>query len=781
MMGLLIAIFVFDGPDAQWVPLDTLIARANAYQEKASVGAVFGRARTGEWQFIGPLPLTEEYWSDGTVSGRTSFILSHPTDPNIAYIAAAGGGVWKTTDGGETWEVLTDALPSLASGALAFEPGNTNVIYYGMGEMHFSGDSKNGDGLYRSEDGGLTWTKIASVADAGDYISRVLVNPVNTNIIMVARNGGIARSTDRGATWTRVLSLSWVSDLAQAPDSPNMYFAGVNDYGVYVSRDTGLTWTALSGGLPGPSEPFYRVQLAISQSDPDIIYAVFTRSSNGGLYGLYKTTDRGSSWTKLENTPDYLYPQGWYDNCIIVDPSDPNIVYAGGVFPYGSNYHGIVRTTDGGLSWEDITDQGSGGCVHPDIHHFSFDADGNLWVACDGGVWMTKDRGETWINRNQGLGTIQFYTLAIHPRDTSVLQGGTQDNGSPRREGSDVWRVILSGDGGPQLFNPGAVPGLDTSYATYQGFGGPYRFVNGHYNRDVSGPWNGVDRASWASGPFFAHPTDMGTIFAGTYRMWRSTNAGVSWTDVSGDLTRGSGVLISGEVNLGSTNIIYVGSSDGKVHLSTDGGSTWLDRSPGPVQAIESIKSNPYAPREAYICTSSRLYHTSDTGKTWEQVCTFNFLVRAMTVDYDLWPPMIMVAGEGGRVIYSPDRGASWEALGTGMCGAEIYDMDFDFQHKALFVATHGRGMWKLPDYQMAVSEPGPQVSRLGLFWAPGAGILYNLPEGKHQISLYDASGRLIARAEIGGERGIWRIPDVGPGVYFARTGSWSAVFPVAK
>lgn len=780
MTGLLITVIAFEGPDAQWVPIDTLEARANAYQEKTPVGATFGKEKAGDWQFIGPLPLTEEYWSDGTVSGRTSFVLNHPTDPDIVYIAAAGGGVWKTTDGGDTWEVLTDALPNLASGGLAFEPGNTDVIYYGTGEMHYSGDSKNGDGLYRSEDSGASWTKIASVADAGNYISRVVVNPVNTNIVMVARDNGIARSTDRGVTWERPLYTSWVSDLAIAPDSPNMYFAGVNGMGVYVSKDTGVTWTMLTSGLPDPSEPFYRIQIAISQTNPNIIYAAFTHN-NSGLYGLYKTTDRGASWVKLENTPNYLYPQGWYDNCLIVNPTDPDIVYGGGVFPYGSGYYGIVRTTDGGVTWEDITDQSPNGRVHPDIHHFSYDANGNLWVSCDGGVWMSTDGGDSWINRNQGLGTIQFYTLAIHPTDTSVLQGGTQDNGSPRREGSEVWRVILSGDGGPQLFETDAVPGLDTSFATYQGFGGPYRFVNGYYNRDTHGPWNGSDRASWASGAFFTHPAERSTIFAGTYRVWRSTNSGVSWSLISGDLTWGAGTLISGEISPQNPNIIYIGASDGKLSVSTDGGDSWIARSPGANQPIESIKINPNGPREAYIGTSSRLYHTSDTGKTWTLVKTFDFLVRAITVDYDLWPPMIMVAGEGGTVLYSADQGASWDTLGTNMCGAEIYDMDFDYQHLALFVATHGRGMWKLPDYQVRVTEGGKDIARFGLFWAPGAGILYCLPEGKHGLSLYDASGRLVASAELSGGRGTWKTPDLVPGVYVARTGSWSAVFPVAK
>lgn len=237
--------------------------------------------------------------------------------------------------------------------------------------------------MFKSTDGGTTWTKIATTSEVGSYISRIWIRPDNPSVIFVASNNGLARSTDGGSTWSYVFTTNDVNSIVVRSDNYDIMFIGVYGYGVYRSTYGGNSWTRITSL---PTSGIGRVELAISESNPNIIYASFTNTSEG-LYGLYKSTDGGTTWTQVTTAPDYLYPQGDYDHTIIIHPTNPNIVFAGGVYPYSSSRRGLVRTTNGGLTWQDITDRGSNGTLHPDIHHLAFGPGGVLYVACDGGIW----------------------------------------------------------------------------------------------------------------------------------------------------------------------------------------------------------------------------------------------------------------------------------------------------------------------------------------------------------------------------------------------------------
>jgi hypothetical protein len=253
------------------------------------------------WTSIGPTPITGEYWSgNANAAGRVSCVAPHPTDANIVYIAAAQGGVWRTTNGGASWTPLTDQLSSIASGWVTFDPTLPSVLYYGTGEQHYSGDSYYGDGLFQSVDGGANWIKIASKAQVGSYIARVLVDPANPSRLFVASDIGVVRSVNGGVSWSVVWSGSsdqWANDLLFDPANSAVMFAGIYDLGVLKSTDGGTSWTLLAGGLPG-SGSFYRVNLAIAPSNGQILYASFVDFADN-LKGLYRTADGGASWTHL--------------------------------------------------------------------------------------------------------------------------------------------------------------------------------------------------------------------------------------------------------------------------------------------------------------------------------------------------------------------------------------------------------------------------------------------------------------------------------------------------
>ncbi len=712
------------------LPLDELEWLAAQTVERRPVGRVtagFGPPPGLDWVSLGPRPILDEYWSGGAnASGRVSAITVDPRNAQVAYLAGAQGGVWKTTDGGASWTPLTDDLSSLASGALALDPLNPDVVYYATGEQHYSIDSFYGDGVFRSNDAGASWFKIASRGDAGSYIARVGIAPDNTDVIYLASNLGLVRTNNGGTTWTVALSAAgrWCNDLAVDPDKPGVVYATLYQRGVYRSDDYGTTWTALTNGMPIAG--FERINLALAPSNPDVLYASFVDSVTNGLHGMYRTADGGSSWVKLTGTPDYLGGQGWYDNALVVHPSDPNTVVAGGVYPYSGGSYGVIRSTNGGASWTDITFGPGGNKIHPDQHFLTYGPDLSLWVANDGGVWRRPNGGSTWINCNATLSLTQFYTVAQSPADPGFIVGGTQDNGSVRFAGTEVWPQVIAGDGGPVAFR------LDNPteyFTTYVRMNPVYKWsTSGAYIGDVTGPWGTAgDRADWCTGPLVGDPNFPNTLYAGTYRVWRTVNGGGSWTAISGDLTSGTGVLRAIAPAPGAPNTIYASTSDGRLHVTTDA-SNWMLRTNGlpPGARLPKIAVDPANAAIAYVIVDrnagGRVYRTIDQGVSWTSLTgslPVGLRPFGLAVDFRTAPPRIHIGTDYG-VYVSTDDGANWIKASAGMPDVATYDLALDPSHNLLVAATHGRGI-----YRTSPDVAGPSVTVTspagGEMWAPNS------------------------------------------------------------
>lgn len=652
------------------------------------------------WTNIGPMPVENEYWSGyADASGRISAVLLDPSHPGWMYIAGAQGGVWKSYDGGANWTPLTDHLSSLSSGDLAYVPYAPDILYYGTGELHYASTCCYGDGLFKSYDGGDSWIKIAEKATVGSYITRIIVKPTDHKIVHLAGDLGYLRSTDDAASWNVVLGIDHCNDLALSGAAPAVVFAAIRANGIYKSTDDGASWSQCTGGLPASG--FGRINIAISQSDASVLYASFVSSSTGGLLGMYRTGDAGSTWVHLVNTPNYLHGQGWYDNCVIVDQGDPLVCFAGGVFPFSEGQYGMIKTVDGGDSWTDITIGAVSGQIHPDQHSLAIGADGALWVGCDGGLWKTTDRGDTWINLNHNLGLTQFYTVGLHPTDPDFLLGGTQDQGSVRFDGDLGWPQVIGGDGGPCAVEWDS-PNI--YYTTYVLMDPIFKWDNGVYVGDATGPWGGTgERASWCNGPLVVDRSRANTLLAGTYRIWRTNDSGGSWTPISGDLTGGSGHLRSIAVASGASDTIYAGSSNGLVHVTTDAASWSLRNSGLPSSPVPDIVLNPSDWREAYLCiyqsTGGRVYHTTDAGVIWTDITgdlPGGLRGMSLAVDFDTAPPRIFLGTDYG-VYSSVDGGVTWIEDSTGLPSMEIYDLGLDAVNGLLVAATHGRGMYRAP------------------------------------------------------------------------------------
>ncbi len=655
------------------------------------------RAVTGtlSWTFLGSQPIANEYWSgNANASGRVTSIAVNMASGNTAYVATAGGGVWRTTDGGLTWTPLTEELSSLASGAVALSPDVPFTVVYGTGEQHYSGDSFYGDGLFRSADGGVTWTKIGLKTDVGSYVARVSISAA-AGVLHVCSDRGYVRSTDGGSTWAAFKpGTGWCNDLVRSAAAPSTLFAGFYTNGVYKSTNDGVSWTQLTDGLP--SSGFQRINLAVSDSNANVAYASFINPS-GALDGMYKTTDGGTTWSLLSSTPNYVCTQGWYDNAVAVSHTDSNTVYAAGVFPYSNcTYGGIIKSTNGGTSWTNVTIAG-GTQVHPDDHALTFGPDGALWVGSDGGVWKTTNAAASWINLNQGLGTALFYTVGVHSSDPSVLIGGTQDNGSAQYQGALAWPQIIGGGGGPVAWewaNP------DLYYTTYVRMNPLYKWLWPIvFQGVVTGPWGG-DRADWSNGPLVADPNLPNTLLVGTYRVWQSTNSGGSWSLISPSLT--NGVLRALAVSPMDPNTIYSGGSYGQVYVTSDRGATWTPASAGlPGGTISDIVADPVDPLTAYLCvdqsSGSRLFQTSDGGVTWQDLTgSLPAGLRAMSLAIDFTGGVFYLGTDYG-VYSSADGGNTWIQEGISLPNVPVYQVLIDVSNGLIVAATHGRGVWEAP------------------------------------------------------------------------------------
>ena len=364
-------------PGARTKGFQQLQARIAA-EQAARARSTKNDSDVGSWQLAGPLTLNG-FW--GSNSGRVSAVAVDPNN-QIVYAGAAQGGVWKTTNGGGTWTPLTDTQVSLAIGSIALDPQNHLTIYAGTGEENNSVDSYYGEGILKSTDGGNTWTNypgpFTGGSGGGARIGGLAAQPNNSSVVLAGIGccatvaSGVYRSADGGQTWTLVLN---VNNGAQAynvifdPNTPNTAYASLDSSGVYKSTDGGVTWTAAngSGGSALPGSGFRRVAIAMDPNATTTLWAALASSTDGSLAGLFKTADGGNTWTNLPNTPNFCGGACWYDLALAIQPGNSNVIFAG-----GDCCHTVVQSLDGGNSWNIYTN------IHPDTHAFAFTPDGTI-------------------------------------------------------------------------------------------------------------------------------------------------------------------------------------------------------------------------------------------------------------------------------------------------------------------------------------------------------------------------------------------------------------------
>ena len=718
--------------------LPTLVLTAGAIFSADLDSALFERL---EWRNIGP----------ASMGGRVTSIAGIPGNPAMVYVATASGGLFKTSNAGTTWNPIFDHGSTISIGDIAVDPHNPDVVWLGAGEANARNSVSFGDGIYRTLDGGKTWRNMG----LGDthHISRVVVNPLNSNIIYVGALGhntgpnpdrGVFMTTDGGETWKKVLYIDaehGCADLDIDVNNPNILYAtmwrfdrkpwrfisGSDKTGVFRSLDAGRTWTQLTNGLP---KGLGRIGLRVAPSNSNVVYVV--AESNDGT--LFRSDDRGDHFRMMTKNPAVV-GRGLYYSHITIDPTDENRVYSIGM--------GLMTSIDAGRNWRRIA-----GGIHGDYHTVWVDPKNpsRIWIGEDGGIAVSYDRAETWdAVLNFAIG--QFYQIQADNRwPFYYIQGGLQDNGTwsgPSRTRAagilnDDWRNISGGDGfhvinhldEPELFLSENQGGgiVRTDWRTRE-----QQDVSPQPKRNDGGPVGELKyRFNW-NAPIVPSPHDKNTVYFGSNVLFKSTNFGKTWDAISPDLTTNDPEKQKSVGTMWTENttaeyhctiiriaespkqagVIWAGTDDGNLQVTTDSGKHWSNvtgNAPGVPKFAEIgwIEPSRTAAGTAYVAFEHHwfddfhpyIYKTTDFGKTFT-----NITGDLPQNDY-LWvvkedpknPQLLYVGGELGLHV-SFTGGSQWVRLHLkNLPPVAVRDIVIHPRDNDLILGTHGRSIWILDD-----------------------------------------------------------------------------------
>lgn len=687
------------------------------------------------------------------MSGRITSIDAVVSNPNIVYVGAASGGVWKTENAGESWNPVFDDQPIQNIGSIAIQQSNPSVVWVGTGEGNPRNSLNLGGGIYKSLDAGKTWKKMG--LDKTICIHRVVIDPTNPNTVYAAAIGnpyaehndrGVFKTTDGGETWSKILysnDTTGCADLVMDPSNPNKLIAAMWQFrrtpwnltsggkgsGLFITVDGGKNWKQLGKDDGLPDGLLGRIGIAFSRSMPSRVYAKVEATKNG----LYKSNDGGFKWTLINSDASQITDRPFYYQEIYVDPKNENRIY--------DVHSTITFSEDGGKSFSTMIPYSG---IHPDHHAWWINPeDPNLIIeGNDGGIGISRDRGKTWVF-DEKIPVGQFYHVNVDNEIPYNVMGGMQDNGSwlgPAYTWTNggirnyYWNNVGGGDGFDVMSDPD-----DASWVYSMSQGGNV----GRRNWKTGEGWfikpQALDpdiklRFNWNSA-IAQDPFDSKTIYYGSQFVHKSNDKGVNWDIISPDLTNNDTVKIAAYQNTGGLTMditgaetygtilaidpskkekgtIWVGTDDGNVQLTRDGGKTWISfkgKIPGmPIGCwIPQVKASVYNAGEVFVVVNDYrrgdmkpyIFRTADYGKTWTRMIDENKVKGyALCVLQDPAEPNLIFVGTEHGLWISFDNGVSFEQFKNGYPSVSTYDLAIQEREADLVIATFGRTLWVLDD-----------------------------------------------------------------------------------
>lgn len=687
----------------------------------------------GAWREVGPVYQPGNRTSQPNGLGRLNAIAFHRSDSNQIWVGAPAGGLWHSTDGGQTWLTYTDTLATLGVSAIAIHPLNPDTIYIGTGDRDAS--DSYGLGVLVSYDGGRTW-KQSSSGMGNRTVGRLIIDENNPDVLLAATNNGIYRSDNGGNSWTQRISGNF-KEIVFKPGNTQIVYASLDRY-FYRSTDNGINFSLISSGIPGSG---VRGAIAVTPADTNFVYFILCNQRTFNSLNL--STDGGTSFTTMSTTPnimDYSHlgtgtsGQAWYDLDMAADPLNKSVIYVGGV--------NIFRSADSGRTWKiNAHWVGTGApAVHADHHVFEYNPHTNaLYSGHDGGLHRTHNQGLNWVDLSKGLGIAQIYRLAQSAQHADMLINGYQDNGTGMMIDGQ-WFTVMGGDGMDCAINP---YNKTWAYSDLY-YGDLRRYKDGFGNGTIAANGvNGINEAGdWVT-PFVLMEGKPSTMFVGYKNVWRSNNVDttnanqVKWTRISNNLAGSNAANVQHlENSIVDPEQLYMSRHDNKLFRTdnvSDANPSWVDLTSSlPVNnKVSWIESHPLKKDEVFITQGNKLYRSVNAGSNWTDYSAGLPNIPIVSIVCDSSSKLNgMYAGTFGGVYYRDSTMSSWLYYSDGLPLAsrvrdlEIYYHPSDRSKSHVVGATYGRGNWLSPLYDEEQMKPVAGAKPENLYLCSGETLL---------------------------------------------------------
>lgn len=675
------------------------IANALYLEWKKEKNKEYYNSSASNWVAMGPVN-TPIILSNGKKrgNGRVNCIAFDPLDSNIIWIGSPAGGLWKSEDGGSNWETNTDNLPVMGVSHIAIDPFDNETMYIVTGDAYAS--DTYSIGILKSLDGGDSWstTGLSYNIDEQNTVNKIIIHPNFTDSLYAVTNSNIFVSADAGDTWEIVGFAGRWRDIEFKPGNSNIIYAVKQSSGgssVFKSTDGGINWNIIDSGMSGSR---YRPLIAVTNANPEVIYALFS-ASDYSFHSLYKSSDEGENWILQSDSPNILGRdtdgtstggQSWYDLSLGVAPNNENLIYVGGINLWKSN--------DGGVSWDVDGSSGNGAnysYMHVDQHALEFNPHTNVaYAGNDGGIYKYMDNLNTWVDISDGLEISQFYNLGLCQTNPNKIIAGAQDNGTEMLSNT-TWDAIMGGDG-----MECAIDHFDDNmlYAEYQ-YGGLRKSYDGGNN------WYNIKPVNYEGGwntPYKMHEINNNLIVIGYDEVYRSTTAGLVWDSISYNVSGGQAIR---NIALARSNEDYIyAASYTKIEVTKDAGQNWQNIKIGlPNYNIGGVAVDRNNADRAWVVfsnynNSQKIYETTDAGNTWVNISgtTLPGLPANCIVHQGGANDEIYIGTDVG-VYYKTNTMSDWAPFNTGLPNVIIEELEIQQQEGTISAATFGRGVWKSP------------------------------------------------------------------------------------